>query len=110
MEIQVSLRSTQKWISCPEFVLLNNGGRSFPVNVDCSELTPGFHFGQVQAYDTANPSFGPLFSIPVSICKPEPLDIVMQSLKWSDVHFNSGQIIRKFVQVPMNANFAGIHR
>lgn len=107
MEIQIILKSTQSWITCPEFVLFHNGGRGFPVNVDCIKLTPGFHFGQIQAYDVNQLTNGPLFSVPITVCKPEPVDRTLQALKWSNIEFESGEIVRKFVQVPMNANFAG---
>lgn len=108
LEIQVSLKATQAWITCPEFIALNNGGKSISINVDCASLTPGFHFGQVQAFDSSNLNSGPLFSIPVTVCKPEPMDLERSSLKWSSLEFKSGEIVRKFVQVPMHANFAGI--
>ena len=86
-------------------MLLNNGGRSFGFKVDPTNLGPGFHFAQVLAYDTLNKEAGPLFQIPITICKPE--QVMSQGIfKANAVEFEPGTIHRQFFDVPANANFA----
>ena len=49
-EIQASLKATHSWIEIPNFVLINNGGRGFSVQIDPTELAPGYHFGEILGY------------------------------------------------------------
>ena len=88
---------------------LNNGGRGFTVRVDPRTLTPGFHFGQVIGYDTNNKALGPLFQVPVTVCKPQPVDLNASEswVRWEGVKFEPGTIERRFISVPQGANFAG---
>ncbi|KAJ3081524.1 tripeptidyl-peptidase II Tpp2, partial [Quaeritorhiza haematococci] len=151
MEAKLSLVSTQPWIRAPKFLLLNNGGRAFSVRVDPTVLTPGtFHFGQILAYDTSDPDAGPLFAVPVTVCKPDTVvtstippspsstsavDEVEGTLengsssgvtnaasednggvgngggavsliRYKNLKFEPGTIVRRFVAVPSEANFA----
>lgn len=90
-------------------------GRNFNIRVDPTGLDPGFHFGEILGYDTENIKAGPLFSIPVTICKPEsagsaygrPEDTVAY-YRWNGLTFEPGKIVRKFVSVLTGANFAGM--
>ncbi|TPX63343.1 hypothetical protein SpCBS45565_g06696 [Spizellomyces sp. 'palustris'] len=111
LEVRAGLASTKRWLSAPEYVLLNNGGRSFSVRVDPTTLEPGFHFAEVQGYDTQNPKAGPIFSIPVTVCKPEVAgnfgaEERVAYFRWEGLKFEPGTIVRRFVSVPLGANFA----
>ncbi|KAJ3043557.1 tripeptidyl-peptidase II Tpp2 [Rhizophlyctis rosea] len=110
MEAKVALVPTERWISAPEFVHLNNGGRGFTLRIDPRSLQPGFHFGQVIGYDTNNKALGPLFQVPVTVCKPQPVDLnANESLyRWEGIRFEPGTIERRFIGVPAGANFAEI--
>ncbi|KAJ3416574.1 tripeptidyl-peptidase II Tpp2 [Chytridiales sp. JEL 0842] len=112
-EAHVALVSTQHWIASPEFVLLNSSGRAFQVKVDPTQLPPGLHYGEVLGFDTEQRAAGPLFRIPVTVCKPEQVEAsstaVVDSgsyLRYSDLTFTPGTIVRKFIAVPAGANFA----
>ena len=108
-EVQLAFECSERWISAPEFLLFDSSGRSFNIRVDPSRLPSGLHIGKIHAYDTKKRDVGPLFSIPVTVCKP---DVVSQSteaalyVKYDDLHFTPGDIHRKFVHVPIGANFA----
>ncbi|KAI9346620.1 subtilase family-domain-containing protein [Obelidium mucronatum] len=107
-EAHVSLVSTVGWIKAPEFVLIANGGREFLFNVDPTNLAPGLHVGEIVGYDTNLMNAGPLFKIPVTVCKPETIADVALT-KFSDLVFNSGEIIRKYISVPQGCNFATLN-
>jgi len=107
-ESKIALVSTVGWIRCPKYLLLNNGGRSFSVQVNPTSLDSGFHFTEILAYDTESEA-NPLFKIPVTVIKPEnkindnTIDFYYDNLK-----FGSGDIKRLFLSTPKNANFIEI--
>lgn len=99
-DLQILLEATQNWISTPGFITMTSAGRSFGIRVDPTSLSPGLHFGSIVANIAGNPA--PLFKVPVTVCKRSETTI------FNDLRFFPGEIIRKFVEVPANANFAGI--
>ena len=121
-EAHVALVCTQNWINAPEFVLIASSGmfscilfiylqvrlgRSFVIRVDPTQLTPGFHFGEILGYDTNQRHAGPLFRIPVTVCKPDnvtssnslaPLHADAVSwVRYNELNFTPGVTHRKFV-------------
>ncbi|KAJ1555145.1 tripeptidyl-peptidase II Tpp2, partial [Cladochytrium tenue] len=111
-ETHVVLKSTAPWIKSPEFAILANAGREFLVEVDPTQLPSGFHYGEVQGFDLKLKDSGPLFKIPVTVCKPditEPSNVGSDVvLRYQNLKFGPGTIIRKFFTVPPGANFAEI--
>ncbi|KAJ3276748.1 tripeptidyl-peptidase II Tpp2 [Terramyces sp. JEL0728] len=110
LELQVALEPSEDWISAPEYAVLNNAGKDFKVRVDPRNLAPGFHFGTIAGYDANNKSVGALFKVPVTVCKPDTPSISPEGayVIYEGLKFNSGDIIRHFVQVPANSNFAEV--
>ncbi|KAJ3325149.1 tripeptidyl-peptidase II Tpp2 [Boothiomyces sp. JEL0866] len=110
MELQIALEASDDWISCPEYAVINNAGKDFNVRVDPTNLSPGFHFGTIIGYDANNKSVGGLFKVPVTVCKPDTPTISPEGayVCYEGLKFNSGDIIRHFVQVPPNSNFAEV--
>ncbi|KAI8836057.1 subtilase family-domain-containing protein [Chytriomyces cf. hyalinus JEL632] len=108
-EAHVSLQSTVPWIQCPEFVMIPSKGRDFLINVDPTGLAPGLHVGDILGIDTNLPSAGPLFRIPVTVCKVDNTAVADVALtRFSNMEFTSGEIVRKYISVPSYANFATI--
>jgi tripeptidyl-peptidase II len=75
-------------------------------------LDPGLHTARISAFDTSKDAagFGPLFSVPITICKPETSIVdnqICTSYTYNKLKFFPGEIIRKFVHVPA-ANFVDI--
>ncbi|KAJ3151615.1 tripeptidyl-peptidase II Tpp2 [Geranomyces michiganensis] len=110
MELRLALVSTAKWITAPENVLMGSSGRTFGIRIDPTILRPGYHFAEVQAFDTQNPAAGPVWSVPVTVCKPESAlrDAAadnVQYFSWKKLSFAPGQIQRRFLAVPAGANF-----
>ncbi|KAL5039454.1 hypothetical protein BDV3_002950 [Batrachochytrium dendrobatidis] len=110
MEVQVLLKCSDRWISAPNFVLLNNSGRAFNIRVDPTQLRPGFHYGTITGYDANKPEVGSIFTIPITVCKPEVVTSALTEtscyVKYDSLSFKSGDIQRHFVHVPLGANFA----
>ncbi|KAJ3146766.1 tripeptidyl-peptidase II Tpp2 [Geranomyces variabilis] len=110
LELRLAVVTTAKWITAPENVLMSSAGRTFGIRIDPTILRPGYHFGEVQAFDTQNPAAGPVWSIPVTVCKPESAsrDAALdnaQFFSWKKLAFGPGQIQRRFLAVPAGANF-----
>jgi hypothetical protein len=49
---------------------------------------------------------GVLFTLPVTICKPEIL-VEQNTVKYEKLKFDPGDIKRHFIKVPSVSNFAG---
>lgn len=99
----------------PDFLVLNNGGRAFNVKIDPSGLKPGLHTAQIIGYDPAAPEqVGPLFKVPITICKPLLPQVVGGDemngggsyIRFENLTFQPGKIERRFISVPLGANYA----
>ncbi|CEP17397.1 hypothetical protein [Parasitella parasitica] len=101
-EARVALVATESWITAPDYLYLHSSGNAFQVKVDPTALSESqFHYGQVLGYDTSAPERGPLFNIPVAVVKPT---VPSQGfIKFKNVEYGPGDIIRRFVQVPDGA-------
>lgn len=107
MEVRVGLESSQDWISAPEYFILNNSGKTMDIRVDPTQLNAGLHFGSISGYDVNNLAIGPLFKIPVTVCKPDEVTSTDAFIKYENMRFGPGDISRHFIKVPVNSNFAG---
>ena len=117
MEVKLEFKQSHSWIKVPKNLHLNSGGRSFAFHVDPTYLEPGMYFARIAAFDIDNHDMGPLFFIPVAVCKPDPLPTLMRSssnseilssyMKYSNLEFKPGNIQRKFVSVPAGSNILG---
>ena len=105
-EVQLTLSCEASWVRHPEYIHLNNDTKSFAVRVDPVDLAPGLHFAQVHAIDAQNPSLGPLFTIPVTVCKAQS-NVPDAFVTFAEQSFIPGDIKRFFLDVPANANFIG---
>ena len=77
------------------------------VQVDPTGLEPGVHTAYVNAYDAQQPEKGPLFEVPITVVRPEPLtDKPRPHLEHKDVLFGPGDIKRHFVKIPEGATWA----
>jgi tripeptidyl-peptidase-2 len=115
MEAHLVLESSHSWIKIPDHAHLNNGGRSFGIQVDTTHLEPGFHFGQIAGYDNDHKEIGPLFQVPITICKPDMAvahsftasgESSGSFIRYPSMEFTPGAIVRRFVSVPAGCNFA----
>uniref|UniRef100_H2Z489 Tripeptidyl-peptidase 2 n=1 Tax=Ciona savignyi TaxID=51511 RepID=H2Z489_CIOSA len=106
----MALCSSQPWVVCPTHFELMNMARSFSIKIDPRALPSGSHFAQIQGFDTQSPHRGPLFTVPVTVIKPESLEKSSEYKSVVDkLVFKSGQICRKFFHVPEGATWAEIN-
>ncbi|XP_039250617.2 tripeptidyl-peptidase 2-like [Styela clava] len=101
--------STMSWVSAPSHFECMNMARSFTVKVDPRGLPPGVHYAEIQGFDIKSPQRGPLFRFPVTVMVPEMIPKENDyKVIVSPCEFSPGQIYRRFVHVPENANRAEI--
>jgi tripeptidyl-peptidase-2 len=104
LDLRIQLVPSHDWVRAPEYAHVNNGGKTFALRVDPTKLEAGLvHVAWVDGMDATQPdhSMGPLFRIPITICKP--LELNSPKHTWKDVKFGPGHIHRRFVQVPLGA-------
>jgi len=106
LELRLSLESTAPWIEVPEHLLLGHGGRSFAVRIDPERLPEGVNYGEVQAYDSRRRERGPLFRVPVTVAKPEPVAPPYRVAE--TIRSEPGDITRRFFAVPEGATWADV--
>ncbi|KAJ3127781.1 tripeptidyl-peptidase II Tpp2 [Nowakowskiella sp. JEL0407] len=114
------VKEHEEWIKVPEFVVFGSKGRTFTVIIDSSRLPTGFHYAEIQGYDSQNLKYGVLFRVPVVICKPEIVSEIAkipspEGLGWEkervveyEETFGPGSIKRKFISIPEDCNFVDI--
>ncbi|CAH0485883.1 unnamed protein product [Peronospora farinosa] len=103
-EQHVRLVPSARWIDVGRSLALMQDGRSFKVLVETKHLTAGEHYGEIVAYDTTNEGRGALFTIPVTVIKPE--DVVSTLIY--QTKFQPGNISRRFITPPVGATWADI--
>ncbi|RLN86959.1 hypothetical protein BBJ28_00004037 [Nothophytophthora sp. Chile5] len=103
-EQHVRLVPSSRWIDVGRSLALMHGGRAFKVLVETKHLSFGEHYGEIVAYDTKNEDRGPLFTIPVTVIKPEEATSVILYQK----HFQPGGISRRFITPPVDATWADV--
>lgn len=110
LEVNLSIQCEASWVEVPSTLLLLGGGRSFPVVVNPSELGEGrAHFAEIVAYPLdMHGEFvltGPLFRVPVTVHKPEPLVGRLMINPLREVPFTPGSVIRRFYEAPVGATY-----
>jgi hypothetical protein len=85
--------------------MLMSNGRSFKIDVDPSQLTPGLYTAKVYGKDAANPSRGPLFSVPITVVKPIP---VQQKFDFGTLALQPAQVLRYFLTPPAGSTWVDV--
>lgn len=119
-QIRCTLESTAEWVRCGEQVTLTSSGQSLNVFVDPRGLSPGAHFAEVLGFDADDHDRGPLFRIPVTVCRTIPVvrddvevvpDVATlrgQQLNETIRDFEPGRIERRFIPVPNGASWVDL--
>jgi tripeptidyl-peptidase-2 len=103
-ERHLRLVPSARWIDVGRSLALMTAGRGFKVYVQTKHLPAGESYGEILAYDTNDEGRGPLFTIPVTVIKPEALGSVVLYKKT----FQPGSISRRFVTPPVGTTWADI--
>lgn len=104
-EKQVILQSNAPWVSHPQTMFVVAQERTMVVTIDASKAPKGASYSEIVGIDTADPSLGPIFRIPVTVIVPETVDVDQYNSK---INGKSGVTERRFVQVPSWATSAKI--
>jgi tripeptidyl-peptidase-2 len=105
--MKFALGCTATWVKHPSHLDLMYTVRHFLVQVDPTGLDKGVHTTYINAYDANQPDKGPLFEIPITVVKPEPLvQLPRPHVQYKEIVFNPGTIKRTFVKVPDQATWA----
>lgn len=103
-QMRLNLACDASWISIPESLIMMHGGRSMKVRVDATELSPGAHYAEVVGIDAGSPDRGPVFRIPVTVIKPEPL--AADGVWRGKLKLGPGKLERRFFALPAGAEWA----
>lgn len=101
MDVEASLVSDAKWVECPSFAVFNGSGRLFKIRINPESLEPGLH----RATITARTNDRQLFTIPVTVAKPQT---VTQPTVTFTNRFQPGTIKRHFLYPPAGTTWADI--
>ncbi len=104
-EMKTSLQATEPWVEVPDYFMLMHNGRSFKFTVDPTNLEPGLHTAQILGYDMNNMSFGPRFSVPITVAKS--LD-QSSSISLGELEFEYNEVKRFFLDVPIGATWMDV--
>ncbi len=105
-QMRINLECEKPWVDHPKHVVLMHGGRNFSIETNPQSLTHGMHFTEVIGYDADHPERGPVFRVPITVLKGEPID-TSEAVHWSKkITLNPGYIDRNFLQVPIGATWA----
>lgn len=109
LDVGVTLQPSAPWLSCAPFLALTHGGKGFNLKVSPGQLPPGAHYAEVAGHDSSSPRRGPLFSLPVTVCKPHANLAAPHApchVAFERVAFSPGHIERRFVVPPRGATWA----
>lgn len=104
-EMKTSLQATESWVDVPDFFMLMHNGRSFKFTVDPTKLEPGLHTAQILGYDVNNMSFGPRFSVPITVAKSLEQS---SSISLGELEFEYNEVKRFFLDVPVGATWMDV--
>ncbi len=102
--------TSAEWLSCADSLALTHGGKGFDLKLKAGALPPGAHYAEVSGRDAlAEPSLGPLFSVPVTVVRPHAdLRAAGAACFYSEdgMRFTPGHIERRFIVPPLGATWA----
>ncbi len=108
-EQKIVLESTAEWVESGSSVLLTHGGATFSVRVDPTGLEPGVHSAQVVGYAADHQDRGPLFRVPIVVTRLLEAEEEAPVAEFEEtMTFASGEIERRFLEVPAGATWADI--
>ena len=103
---QLALVCSKPWLKAPSHWHLVADGGLFLVQVSHETLQPGAHFAEVLAYDVEGAETGPLFRLPVVVCKPHVLpESGRPRLSLDTLRLGAGALERHFFAPPAGATY-----
>lgn len=120
--MRLLLESSAEWAVCGEEITVTNGGQAFAVLVDPRQVEPGAHYAEVVGYDADDRSRGPLFRLPITVCRPIPTmhseeereesqdegPVLVNGHLEERLEMQPGDIARRFMVVPDGATWVDV--
>ncbi|GAB9472418.1 Tripeptidyl-peptidase 2 [Globisporangium polare] len=106
-ELHLKLVPSARWIDVGRNLALMHEGRGFKVLLNTKNLPAGVSAGEIAAYDANNESRGPVFKIPVTVIKPEPVAAGSSVVTYRKA-LQPGDISRRFFTPPTGATWADV--
>ncbi|VDM41821.1 unnamed protein product [Toxocara canis] len=108
-ERHLVLTCDASYVSYPKQMELMHQQRQFTVRIDPTGLEPSVaNFTQILAFDSQNPSLGPLFRVPVTVIVPMTVDESNQFTISRKLRCKPAVPERLFVHVPDDADWAAL--
>jgi len=105
--LRLNLACSAAWVKHPKHLDLMYSSRHFLVQIDPTGLEPGVHAAFINAYDSNQPDKGPLFEVPITVVRPEPLKSEPRPhIEHKDILFAPGDIKRHFIKPPEGSTWA----
>lgn len=102
-EVRLKLESSASWVRCNEHVILLASGKDIQVYLDPTGLTEGLHVEFIRAFDEDNLQLGPIFSIPITVVKPEVIHTT--EVSFGIMNLSPGERVRRFICPPLGCQF-----
>lgn len=93
-------------MTVPEKFILMTNGRSFKVDVDPSNLSPGLHTARVWGVDSSRQDRDIIFSLPVTVAKPVP---AMPRISLGQLEFEPAEVKRFFLTPPLGSTWMDVN-
>jgi hypothetical protein len=86
----IALECAVNWVDAPKHLALMHGGRAFSLVVHGEKLEPGLHYTEIRGFDAdlgaaERAALGPLFRVPVTVCKVEDAAVAHSALVASSI-------------------------
>lgn len=107
-ELPIALVPTARWIECADHLMLTNGSRRLDIRIDPTRLAPGAYYEEIRGYDADHAAEGPIFRIPITVIRPEPLTDADTSTWTQRISFGPGEVVRHFLVAPDDATWVDI--
>lgn len=107
--MQLALVCTKPWVKAPTHWHLVADGGAFAIQVAHAALQPGPHFAEVLAYDVDGGDAGPVFRVPVVVCKPLALpESGRPRLCLDNIRLGAGAVLRHFFIPPAGSTYCRV--
>jgi tripeptidyl-peptidase II len=114
-EWRLRLNCPDTWVSCPEYLIMSQSGKTFNIEVDPRGLTEGMHVSCVKGYLEDYPDAGFLLEVPITVLKPRvipgfqsdaaPSEDLDTQVSLGPLSLEQGERFRKFIVPPIGCTY-----
>jgi len=110
LEDDLKFTATEPWVQVPDYARMVNGSITLRPILDIPEAKNGdaIHYAEIHGTLASTPQAGPLLRIPITIVRGAETGPHSQHRAAFPAKLKSGEIERRFFQVPVDTNFARV--